>query len=63
MDKAATESVGAAAAPSSWSARSPHHTDQGTLVVKGYAWIRVGVGEGEDCPFITFNFFYIFFGF
>jgi hypothetical protein len=27
--------------------------------VRGYAWIRVGVGEGEDCPFITFNFFYI----
>jgi hypothetical protein len=47
-------------------ARRPLHgyTDQDTLLaVGGYAWIRVGVSEGEDCPFIAFNFFYIFFGF
>jgi hypothetical protein len=35
-----------------------YNMDHGALLgVKGYAWIRVGVGEGEDCPFIAFNFF------
>jgi hypothetical protein len=33
------------------------------LAVGGYAWINVGVSEGEGYPFIAFNFFYIFFGF
>lgn len=32
--------------------------DHGALLgVRGYAWIRVGVGEGGDCPFIAFIFF------
>jgi hypothetical protein len=38
--------------------------DQDTLLaVGGYAWIRVRLSEGEDCPSTAFNFFYIFFGF